>query len=117
MSASQSSGDSRQMAGLAHLLGIITGFLAPLIIWLMKKDSDEFAAKHAKEALNFQITVVLLYVVNITLGTFLWFIWLAFGWLISLAIFVVTVWWAIMGYQAASKGAEYKYPVAIRPIS
>ena len=49
--------DARNMAMLCHLLAIFTGFLGPLIIWLIKKDEDPFVDEHGKEALNFQITV------------------------------------------------------------
>ena len=39
--------DERTMAMLAHLLGIVTGFLGPLVIWLIKKDQSKFVAYHA----------------------------------------------------------------------
>jgi len=54
-----SSQDDRSMAMLAHLLGIFTGFLGPLIIWLMKKDQSPFVDDQAKESLNFQIFAVI----------------------------------------------------------
>ncbi len=53
-------GDANQLAMLAHLLGII-GFLPSLIIWQVKKDIP-FVAQEAKEALNFQITVLIAYI-------------------------------------------------------
>ena len=37
----------------------MTGFVGSLIIWLIKKDSDKFVDDHGKEALNFQITVII----------------------------------------------------------
>ncbi|MCL4211315.1 MAG: DUF4870 domain-containing protein, partial [Phycisphaerales bacterium] len=39
------------MAMLSHLLAIFFGWLAPLIIWLVKKESP-FVADQAKESLN-----------------------------------------------------------------
>lgn len=120
MSTPAQSSDSRQMASLAHVLGIITNFVAPLIIWLMKKDTDAYAGEHAKEALNFQITAAIAYVavgiLNTVVSSFVWALFWIFQ-LLYLGIFVVVVWWAVLGYQAASKGESYKYPFALRLIS
>ena len=51
--AGMPSPESRTMAMLAHLLGALTGFLGPLIIWLVKRDTDAFVDDQGKEALNF----------------------------------------------------------------
>ena len=51
--------DVKTMAMLCHLLAIFTTFIAPLIIWLLKKNDHPFINEQGKEALNFQITVVL----------------------------------------------------------
>ena len=45
--------DVTNIAMLAHLLGVFTGFLGPLIIWIVKKDDHEFINDQCKEALNF----------------------------------------------------------------
>ncbi len=49
------------MAMLGHLLAIVTGFVAPLIIWLIKKEESPFIDDHGREALNFQITLIFAY--------------------------------------------------------
>jgi len=51
--------EDKTMAMLCHLLGILTAFLGPLIIWLVKKDQSPFVDDQGKEALNFQITLVI----------------------------------------------------------
>src|SRR6478735_7706961 len=51
--------DEKVLGMLCHLLGILTGFLGPLVLWLVKKDSSAFLDHHGREALNFQITVML----------------------------------------------------------
>src|SRR4051794_22840279 len=51
--------DAVTMGMLCHLLGIFTGFLGPLIIWLLKKDEHPFIDDQGKEALNFQIVAML----------------------------------------------------------
>src|SRR5688500_1224341 len=49
--------EDRQWASFAHLGGIL-GFLPSLIIWLVFKDRGTFTNVEAKEALNFQITLI-----------------------------------------------------------
>src|SRR2546423_4278523 len=56
--------DSKTMAMLAHLLGIL-GFLGPLIIWLIKKDQSPFVNDQGKEALNFHLTLLIGIIVGI----------------------------------------------------
>src|SRR6476661_8639729 len=49
--------DEKTMAILSHILTLIAPILAPLIIYLIKKDESDFIRWHARESLNFQITV------------------------------------------------------------
>lgn len=63
--------DERSMAMLAHVLMIFTGFIGPLIIWLMRKQS-KYVSFHALQALWWQIlwagVVVLLIMGFVVLG-------------------------------------------------
>lgn len=40
--------DSRTMGMMAHILGIVTGWLGPLIVWLIKKDQSPFSLRLIK---------------------------------------------------------------------
>src|SRR5688572_29655552 len=51
------------MAMLIYLLAIFTGWIGPLIIWLIKKDQSPFINDQGKEVLNFQITFFIAYIV------------------------------------------------------
>jgi len=106
--------DSINMALLCHLLAIFTGIFAPLIFWLIKKDEDEFVAYHGKEALNFVITMAILFVATIIFGI------IPFIGLITILVFpllcLVYLVFLILGTIGASKGQYYKYPVALRLI-
>ncbi len=53
--------DARSMAMLSHLLGFFTSVLVPLIIWIIKKEEDAFIENQSKEALNFQISIIIGY--------------------------------------------------------
>ncbi|MCK4277429.1 MAG: DUF4870 domain-containing protein [Phycisphaerae bacterium] len=42
---------------VAHLLMLFTWFIGPLVIWLVKKDEDKYAAFHAKQSLCWVVAV------------------------------------------------------------
>jgi len=101
--------EDNQWASFAHLGGII-GFIPSLIIWLVFKDRGAFTNSEAKEALNFQITIVIAYVVGSILSI------VGIGLLISLAAWVVSIIFSILGFLKAKDGIAYRYPFAIRLI-
>jgi uncharacterized Tic20 family protein len=103
--------DDRNFAMLAHLLGIFTSFLGSLIIWLIKKDESPFVAQEAKEALNFQITLMIGYVIAAVLSIVL------VGMLLFPVLYVLNIVFCILGAVTASKGRGYRYPFAIRLIN
>jgi len=108
--AGELTSDDKTMAMLAHLLGIVVGFVGPLIIWLIKKDQSKFVDYHGKEALNFQITVLIGYIVSSILSMVL------IGCVTGAAVWIMSLIWSIIAGMAANKGEYYKYPVSIRII-
>jgi len=50
--------DTRNMATLCHILGLV-GFVGPLVIWMLKKNDHEFVDQQGKRALNFQFTMLI----------------------------------------------------------
>jgi uncharacterized Tic20 family protein len=101
--------DDRNMAILCHIGGILTGFIIPLIIWLIKKDQSKFVDDQGKEALNFQITMLLGHIV----GGLTFCIHMG---ILNLAIWVLTIVFGILATVAVSKGQRYRYPLTIRMI-
>ncbi len=109
--------EERTWAMFAHLSAfamfvfpLAGNIIAPLIIWLARRDTSAFVALEAKEALNFNISV-------------------AIGWLIcSVLIFVLiglplaaalSLYWVIMAVVAgvkASEGVGYRYPFILRLV-
>ena len=104
--------EDRTLAMLTHLSGIILGFIVPLVIWLVNKDKSDkgWLNDQAKEALNFQITILIGYIAGTVLTIIL------IGPLISLAAWVVSVIFSIVGGLKANEGVAYRYPFAIRLI-
>jgi uncharacterized Tic20 family protein len=93
--------DEKTMCILAHLGGFVLWFIAPLIVWSMYKDKSRFVAEHAKEALNFQVT----------LGIYWLFLCIIFPVLIVYEIVFV-----ILAVMAANRGEMYHIPLNIRFI-
>jgi uncharacterized Tic20 family protein len=52
--------DQATVAMLLHFSAIFTGMLAPLIIWLTKKNESRFIDFHGRQCLNFQVSIGLL---------------------------------------------------------
>ncbi|MFC9560268.1 DUF4870 domain-containing protein [Agromyces sp. NPDC056965] len=98
-----------QWGSFAHLGGVL-GFLPALVIWLVFKDRGSFTNTEAKEALNFQITILIGYVV----GWILTFILI--GVLVVWAAWIVSVVFSIIAFLKAKDGQHYRYPFAIRLI-
>jgi uncharacterized Tic20 family protein len=103
--------DATTFAMLAHLLGAIIGFLGPLIIWLIKKDEHPFVDDQAKEALNFQLVILIGYVISSAL-TFV-----CIGFITLPALWLISVIFGIIGAVKANNGELYRYPFNIRMIS
>lgn len=103
--------DDRTWAVLAHAGAILFGFLAPLIIYLVKKDESPFIRHHAAEALNFSITVFIAFVVSFIL------IFVLIGLLLLPVVGIGSLILAIMAAIAANRGEWYRYPINIRMIS
>lgn len=47
------------IATLTHIGGIFFGFLPSLIVWIVHKDSNPYVTAHSREALNFQLTMLI----------------------------------------------------------
>lgn len=111
--------EDRQWASFAHLGGII-GILPSLIIWLIFKDRGSFTNAEAKEALNFQITVLIghvaIFIINSILTAVTLGIWGLIGWILPLALWVVTLIFSIQGFLKTKDGVAYRYPFALRLI-
>jgi hypothetical protein len=106
---SAESDDAKTMALLCHLLAIF-GFLAPLIIWLVKKDQSPFVNQEGKESLNFQLTLLIAYVVGGVTAC------LIIGFFILAAASIADIVFCILAATTVNKGQPYRYPVCIRFI-
>ncbi len=106
------SNDDLNLAMLSHLLCILLGFLAPLIIWLMNKDNAAkgFVNDQAKESLNFQITLIIGYVISFILS------FVVIGVFLTLILLLANLVLCIIAALAAKKGEAYRYLLTLRLV-
>jgi uncharacterized Tic20 family protein len=111
-SVAELTNEQRTFALCAYLIPLVTSsnFIAPLIIWLLKKGEDTYIENHAREALNFQISFLI----------YVFVAWLSFfviiGALLFPAVIITYVVFSIIASIKAYKGEEYRIPLCIRFI-
>lgn len=108
--------EDRNLAMLTHLSGIILGFIVPLIVWLVHKDNPAkaYLTAQSKEALNFQLTVLVGYVIAWVLTMTL--ILAIIGGPLWLVIWIVNIVFCVLAAIGVSNSGSYRYPFAFRLI-
>ena len=122
------SAEERQWALFAHLSALVGGivtsgwagsigcFIGPLIIWMVKKDTMPFVNDQAKEALNFNITVAILFLALFLLAL----LTLGIGLIVAIPLWIIIgIAWLVFTIIAAMKanaGEAYRYPLTLRLI-
>ncbi len=120
----QTTQEIRTYAALIHLSPIIgslvsgglLNFLLPLILWLIRRNEHVFIDETGKEVVNFQISLLIYYVVGIALAIAT----LGLGLIILIPLWlilsVLTIIFAVIGAIQASDGKIYRYPLNLRLI-
>jgi uncharacterized Tic20 family protein len=99
------------ISALVGLLGNGFGFvLGPLIIWLAKREDHPFIDDQGKEALNFQITMFLAFVISFLLA------FVVIGFFLLAILVVMEIALPIIGAIKANNGEYYRYPFTLRLI-
>ncbi|PTR26397.1 hypothetical protein C8J98_110127 [Luteibacter sp. OK325] len=105
--------DDKNLAMLTHLSGILFSIIVPLIVWLINKDKADkaYLITESKEALNFQITVLLGYVICWILTIIL------IGAFLHILLWILNIAFCIIAAVKVSQTGSYRYPFALRLIS
>lgn len=108
--------EDRNWATAAHLSGFVAaylalGFIGPLVVMLTAGRRSPFVRRHAVEALNFNLTVLLALFVSAVLVVVL------VGFLMLALVGIGYVAFSIAGALAAARGDEFRYPLTIRFVS
>lgn len=118
------SGDQKTYAVLMHLslLGYLFApfvmFIAPLIMWLVKKGESRFIDDHGRETLNFHLTLMIYAVVLPLLAAPIAVVTCGLGVPLVIAAALLPFVLGIVGMIAASasanRGEYYRYPMTLR---
>lgn len=106
----------RKWSMLAHasaLLGIIVpllNILGPMAVFLIKKGTLPLASDQAKEALNFNITVVLVALVCLLLTL------IGIGYFLLILLGIAWISLTIVAIVATGSGRPYRYPFTLRMV-
>lgn len=103
--------DEKNIAVVTHITGIFFSIFPGLIVWLLKKDESPYISEQAREALNFQITLLIAYLIAGVL------VFILIGFLLFFLIWLANILFSIMAAVAASKGENYRYPLSLRLIN
>jgi uncharacterized protein len=109
--------DERTWGMIAHLSGFAVflfplggNILAPLIIWLTRRDTSVHVEMEAREALNFNISVTLGWIVCGSL------VFALIGIPLGAALFLYWLVMTIVAGVKASEGIGYRYPFSLRLV-
>ena len=105
------SNDDKNIATVTHLGGTVFSFIPGLLVWILKKDDSAYIADQAKEALNFQITVMLAMFLASVL------VWLLIGIVLIPIVWLLNIVFCIIAAISTSKGETYRYPLCLRLIN
>ena len=112
--------DQQMWALIAHTGTLLFGFLAPLLVYLIQGPRGPFVRRHAAEALNFQLSLLIYMVVAVPVGLLLALVTAGIGLILLfpllIAMAVADVVLVILASLAASGGREYRYPLTIRMV-
>jgi len=103
--------DEKNIAVITHITGIFFSIFPGLIVWLLKKDESPYISEQAREALNFQITLLIAYLIAGVL------VFILIGFLLFFLVWLANIAFSIMAAIAASKGENYRYPLSLRLIN
>lgn len=105
------SNDEKNIATITHLAGTVFWFVPALVVWVLKKEDSAYLADQSREALNFQITILLAqFVAGLLAIILIGFVLMGLVWLLNIVF-------CILAALATSKGETYRYPFCLRLLN
>ena len=95
---------------LGHVILSILAIVAPIIMWSIKKEQSPFLDDHGREAINFQISLIIHSVLLLAIGI----ITCGVGFFLYIPLYVLAVIGMIQAAQAANRGEFFRYPMTFR---
>lgn len=108
--------DERTWGMLAHLTAFaglilpLCNVIGPLVVWMVKREQSAFVADQGKEALNFNISVL---IAGVICGLL---VYVFIGILLGVGLFIYWLAMTIVAGIKAGEGVRYRYPFAVRLV-
>ncbi len=108
--------EQRNWGALCHVSALIGyvfplgNILGPLVIWILKKDEMPFVDDQGKESINFQITVLLAFIVCAILTLAI------IGFFLFALVAIYQIIAIVLASIKANEGVNYRYPYILRLI-
>ena len=103
------------LAGLLPIVPALGSIIAPLIIWQIKKEEHPFVDEQGKEAVNFQISMIL-YALAGSLACLITCIGIVLIPVVIAVVGVTDLIFLLIAAVKANSGEHYRYPLSIRFI-
>ena len=100
--------EEKTLSILAHVLGIVAGFIPSLVIFLFAEDG--YTKKNSMNALNWQISLVIYMVASVFLMILL------VGFFLVPALYILNIIFSIIAAVRAKEGRVWEYPLTIKFI-
>lgn len=102
--------DDQTWGSAAHWSAILIQWLGPVLTLTMKGNESYFVKENSKESLNFELTLLIGYVLSVVL------MFVVIGFITYPIVWIVGLIFHIQGAMAANKGELYRYPFSIKFI-
>lgn len=99
-----------QLSAFAGYLIPFGNIIVPIILWQIWKEEDPFVDKMGREAINFQLSMMLYYIICLFLMIIL------IGILLIFVVMIFHLTFMIIAAVQTSSGVEYRYPMILRFI-
>ncbi len=107
--------DTRMWAMLCHLSALATyiglpfgNIIGPLVVWMIKRETSPFVDDQGKEALNFNISMIIYGIVCAVLML------VVIGFFLLILLCIAHIVLTIIAAIKANNGETYRYPATIR---
>jgi len=98
---------------LGHVVLSLIAIVIPIVMWQVKKDTSPFLDDHGREAVNFQISLIVLSILLIPIGI----LTCSAGFFLYIPLYALAVVGMIQAAMAANRGEFYRYPMTFRFIN
>jgi uncharacterized Tic20 family protein len=100
--------DEKTWSVIVHVAGIFFGWVGPLVGYLLLRDRGPFIRHHTAAALDFQLTLVIAYVIGIATAGHA-----GVGVVVIFATWAASILFGILAAKATNEGRYARYPFAI----